>query len=207
MSNRISLLLGMAITVLLVVSQAAANPRGITIGKLTYVGTHAQTSNEGTVIPVSGYELSLETTGITMEPISFRNAELFVKGAVQHTGAITTGLGCGLPPYKAPCQLLFLGGPHSAGYTLPPCAKLNSEQGLTQTCISIAIQLVSPTGKNFGFTLVNGRQFCAYGINNIFLLGKPNQDALQPQCDAEGFCKGDSVPVILRAAPAKTCVQ
>jgi hypothetical protein len=197
----------LAIAIRLPVSQATAHTRSITVGKFTYVGTCIQTNGDCTVLGVSSYELRLDTTGITMEPISFSNVSLFVKGTKQGSGAITTGLGCGLPPYQAPCKLLFLGGPSSAGFILAPCARLNKEQGWKQTCISIAVQLVSSTGKNFSFALANGKQFCAFGINNIFLLSKPDQAALEPRCDAQGFCKGASVPIILHAAPARSCSQ
>jgi len=201
------LLACLAIAIQLVVSHAAAHARSITIGKFTYVGTGAQTNPDGTVSGVSSYELRLNTTGVTMEPISFSNATLLVKGTKQSSGPITTGLGCGLPPYEAPCDLRFEGGPSSAGFILAPCAKLNKEQDFTQTCISIAVQLVSSTGKNFSVALANGNKFCAYGINNIFLVPKPGQAALEPRCDAQGFCKGASVPIVLHAAPAKSCSQ
>jgi hypothetical protein len=197
----------LAIAIRVPASQAAADTPSITIGKFTYVGTGAQTNGGGTVSGVSSYELSLDTTGITLEPISFSNASLFVKGTEQGSGPITTGLGCGLPPYQAPCDLRFEGGPRSAGFILAPCAKLNKEQVFTQTCISIAVQLVSSTGKNFSIALANGNKFCAYGINNIFLLPKPDQAALDPRCDAQGFCKGASVPITLHAAPPKSCSQ
>ena len=197
----------LAISIRVPASQAAADTPSITIGSFTYVGTGAPTNGDGTVSRVSSYELRLNTAGITLEPISFSNLILVVKGTTQGSGAITTGLGCGLPPYEAPCDLRFEGGPSSAGFILAPCAKLNKEQGFTQTCISIAVQLVSSTGKNFSFPLANGNKFCAYGINNIFLLPKPDQAALEPRCDAQGFCKGASVPIILHAAPAKSCSQ
>jgi hypothetical protein len=194
-----------AIAISLFVSQAPAQTRSITIGKLTYLGTGAQKNGDGTVSGVSSYEVHLDTADITIEPISFSNVSLLVKGTEQGSGAITTGLGCGLPPYQAPCDLRFEGGPRSAGFSLAPCAKLNKEQELTQTCISIAVQLVSSTGKNFSFPLANGNKFCAYGISNVFLLAKPGQAALEPRCDAQGFCKGASVPIILHSAPAKSC--
>jgi hypothetical protein len=194
-----------AIAISLFVSQAPAQTRSITIGKLTYLGTGAQKNGDGTVSGVSSYEVHLDTADITIEPISFSNVSLLVKGTEQGSGAITTGLGCGLPPYQAPCDLRFEGGPRSAGFSLAPCAKLNKEQELTQTCISIAVQLVSSTGKNFSFPLTNGNKFCAYAISNIFLLAKPGQAALEPRCDAQGFCKGASVPIILHSAPAKSC--
>ena len=207
MGKKSVLLACLAIAIQLPVSHAAAHTRSITIGKVTYVGTGAQTNPDGTVSGVSSYELRLNTTGVTMEPISFSNATLLVKGTKQSSGAITTGLGCGLPPYEAPCDLRFEGGPSSAGFILAPCAKLNKEQDFTQTCISIAVQLVSSTGKNFSFTLANGNKFCAYGINNIFLLPKPGQAALEPRCNAQGFCKGASVPIVLHAARAKSCSE
>ena len=186
----------LAIAIWLPVSQANAHTPSITIGEFKYVGT-------STVSGVSSYEVHLDTTNITIEPISFSNVILFVKGTKQGSGPITTGLGCGLPPYEAPCDLRFEGGP--SPFTLAPCAKLNQEQELTQTCISIAVQLVSSTGKNFSFALANGNKFCAYGINNVFLLPKPGQAALEPRCNAQEFCKGASVPIVLHAAPAKSC--
>ena len=207
MGKKSVLLACLAIAIQLPVSHAAAHSRSITIGKFTYVGTGAQTNGDGTVSGVSSYELRLDTTNVTIEPISFSNVSLLVKGTKQGSGVITTGLGCGLPPYEAPCVLRFEGGPSSAGFVLAPCAKLNQEQDWMQTCVSIALQLVSSTGKNFSFALANGKQFCAHGINNIFLLPKPGQAALEPRCDAQGFCKGASVPIILQAAPAKSCNQ
>jgi hypothetical protein len=202
--KKFALLGCLAIAIGMPLAQASAHTRIITIGKFTYVGT--QPNSDGTVVGVSSYELRLDTTGITMEPISFSNVILFVKGTKQGSGAITTGLGCGRPPFQAPCDLLFGGGPSSAGFILAPCARLDKQQDFTQTCISIAVQLVSLTGKNFSFALANGKQFCAYGINNIFLLPKPNQAALEPRCN-EGFCKGASVPITLRAAQARSCSQ
>jgi hypothetical protein len=195
----------LAIAILFPVSQAVAHRRSIHIGKFTYIGTNTQTESDGTIIAVSSYKLHLDTTGVTTEPISFSDVTLFVKGTKQGSGAITTGLGCGRPPYQAPCDLIFAGGPSSAGFILAPCARLNKEKGWKQTCISIGVQLVSLTGKNFGFVLANGEQFCAYGINNVFLLPESDQAALDPRCDAQGFCKGASVPITLHAAPTRSC--
>jgi hypothetical protein len=187
-------------------SQAVAHTRSINIGSFTYLATRTQTESDGTVIAVSSYRLHLDTTGVTTQPISFRDVTLFVKGTKQSSGALKTGPGCGRTADQAPCNLIFAGGPGSKGFVLAHCAKVGKEK-LTQTCISIGVQLVSSTGKNFGVALANGRQFCAYGINNIFLLPKPNQTALDPRCDAHGFCKGASVPIRLQAAPARSCGQ
>lgn len=188
------------------ISRANTHSQSITVGKFTYLGTAAETNGDGVVSGVST-ELELDTTGFTMEPMHFSNAILFVKGTKQGSGTITTGSGCGLPPYRGPCNLIFLGGPSSAGFVLAPCAILNGEQSWTQTCISIAVQLVSSTGKNFSFALADGDRFCAYGIYNIVLQSKPDHVALDPRCDAQGFCDGASVPIILRAAPSGSCSQ
>ena len=192
---------------LLAVSQATAETRSITIGKFTYLGTGTQTRSDGTVIQgVSSYQLVFDTGGVTAEPIPFSNAILFVKGSSQGTQSsgfptITTGNGCGQNDSFPPCDLIFEGGPSSAGFQLAPCAL---QDNVTQTCISIALQLVSLTGKNFSFLLADGEQFCAFGINNTFVLAN-HEAALDPQCDAQGFCKGTSAPIVLRRAPARSC--
>jgi len=191
---------------LLAVSQATAQTKSITIGKFTYRGTGTQTS-DGTVIPgVSSYELVFDTASVTAQPIPFSNAILFVKGSSQDTQSssyptITTGNGCGQNDALPPCDLLFAGGPSSASFQLAPCAL---QDNVTQTCIAIALQLVSLTGKNFSFLLANGEQFCAFGINNTFVLAE-HEAALDPQCNAQGFCKGASAPIVLRRAPARSC--
>ncbi len=205
MARKCILLSCFATAFLFPVSQAVAHPRSIHIGTFTYLGTNTQTQSDGTVIIVSSYKLHLDTTGVTTEPISFSDVTLFVKGTKQGSGAITTGLKCGQALDQASCDLIFAGGPGSAGFVLAPCARLNKEKGWKQTCISIGVQLVSLTGKNFGVALANGEQFCAYGINNVFLLPKADGAALDPRCDAQGFCKGASVPITLHAAPTRSC--
>ena len=207
MPRRCLLLFCLATAILFLVSQAVAHPRTVRIGKFTYLGTNTHTQGDGTVITVSSYQLHLDTTGITTEPISFRDVTLFIKGTKQTSGAISTGFGCGRSLEQSACNLIFAGGPGSAGFVLAPCAKLDKEKGLKQTCISIAVQLLSATGKNFSIGLANGQQFCAHGINNVFLLPKPGEAALNPHCDVRGFCKGDSVPITLQAAQAKSCTQ
>ena len=171
---------------LLAVSQATAETRSITIGKFTYLGTGTQTRSDGTVIQgVSSYELVFDTGGVTAEPIPFSNAILFVKGSRQGTQSsgfptITTGNGCGQNDTFPPCDLIFEGGPSSAGFQLAPCAK------------------------NFSFLLADGEQFCAFEINDTFVLAN-HEAALDPQCDPQGFCKGASAPIVLRRAPARSC--
>lgn len=207
MARKCVLLSFFATAILLLASQAVARPRSIRIGKFTYLGTNTQTQSDGSVITVSSYQLHLDTTGITTEPISFSDVTLFVKGTKQSSGAITTAFGCGRSLDESACNLIFAGGPSSAGFILAPCARLDKEKGLKQTCISVGVQMATSTRKNFSFALANGQQFCAHGMNNIFLLPKPGEEALNPRCDAQGFCKGASVPITLQAAQAKSCTK
>jgi hypothetical protein len=177
--------------------QVIAQTKSINIGQLKYSFDAIQ--SDGSV--QSAYEMLLDATGITVDPIPFSNATMFVGGSSQGTGPITSGLGCGIPPYQTTCDMLWLGG---TSFVLPSCASLNAGQ-MQQNCISIALQLVSPTGKNFSFQLADGEQFCTHGITNIFLLAKQDKLALDPRCGSDGFCAGASVPIILHAAPAKSC--
>ena len=182
--------------------------KAITIGNFEYLGSAIQISGEGTSEAVSSYKLNLDATGITVDPITFGNVSFIVKGSSltsQQGGfpVITTGPGCGVSGVNAACSLLALGG--AEGFLLQPCAKLAPDQTLTQDCISVALQLVSPTGKNFSFQLVDGETFCTSGITNIFLLAQDNKPALDPQCDVNNFCKGASVPVILHGLPTQNC--
>ena len=95
MPRKCILLSCFAIAILFLASQAVARPRSIRIGEFTYLGTNTQTQSDGSVITVSSYQLHLDTTGITTEPISFSDVTLFVKGTKQTSGTITTGFGCG----------------------------------------------------------------------------------------------------------------
>jgi hypothetical protein len=182
--------------------------KSITIGNFEYLGSAIQTSSDGASEVVSSYKLNLDATGMTAAPITFGNVSFLVKGSnlsSQQGGfpVITTGPGCGVTGVTAPCSLLARGG--EEGFLLQPCAKLAPDQTLTQDCISIALQLVSPTGKNFSFQLADGEAFCTSGITNIFVLADENKTALDPQCDANNFCKGASVPVVLRGLPTQNC--
>jgi hypothetical protein len=184
----------------------AAQTKSITIGSFKYIGTFIQAFGS----PVSAYQLDLGTTNVTKADITFSNVILYVKGGSSSTKqggfqVITTGLGCGNPPFQTPCSLLWLGG---KGFSLPACARFDTAtQELIQNCISIAVQFVSLTKANVSLFLADGSSFCMYGINNIFLKAGPDQTALDPKCTANGFCKGASVPIILREAPAKSCNQ
>jgi hypothetical protein len=194
----------------LAVAQTAKTSRtkSITIGNFEYLGSALKTSSDGASEVVSSYKLNLDATGMTAAPITFGNASFLVKGSSlssQQGGfpAITTGPGCGVPGVTAPCSLLAQGG--EEGFLLQPCAKLAPDQTLTQDCISIALQLVSPTGKNFSLLLADGETFCTSGVTNIFVLAQDGKVALDPQCDVNNFCRGASVPVILRGLPTQNC--
>ena len=194
----------------LAVAQTSKTSRtkSITIGNFEYLGSAIQTSSDGASEVVSSYKLNLDATGMTAAPITFGNVSFLVKGSSlssQQGGfpVITTGPGCGVTGVTASCSLLAQGG--EEGFLLQPCAKLASDQTLTQDCISIALQLVSPTGNNFSFQLADGEAFCTSGITNIFVLADENKTALDPQCDVNNFCKGASVPVVLRGLPTQNC--
>jgi hypothetical protein len=183
------------------VGQATAQT--ITIGSIRYDSSWVQPG----VGVESAYELLLNTDGVTLDPIPFQNVTIFVKGGKAETKQeyqiITTGLGCGNPPFQTPCDLLWLGG---TSFQLPACAKLNAEGVLVQDCVSIAVQFESLTGTNASFFLADGvTSFCTYAYNTTILPVKTDQMALDPDCGVDGFCKGTSVPVVLHAAPAKSC--
>ena len=191
------------VTVLLFVLSAAAQTKQITIGKFSYVGSSNQTLADGSVIQTSMYDMTLNTVGITAQPITFKDATMIVKGSKANTiSPITTGNGCGVNSTFPPCEVGGFGGPSSLGYILPPCAV---GVALVQDCISIALQLTSTTGKNFNITLADGTQFCTYAVSNTFVLARQGQTALNPQCNALGFCKGVSAPIVLHAASATSC--
>jgi hypothetical protein len=175
--------------------QVIAQTKSINIGKLNYMGTNEYGSQ---------YQVLLDTDGITAEPIAFSNAIVSIGNSSEGSGPITTGPGCGQPPYQTSCDMLYVSGPN-----LQACAVPNSNQGppdygWTNTCAAIALQLVSPTGKNFSITLADGETFCAQGITNTFLLAKADQLAVEPKCISSNFCSVE-VPIILHAAPAKSC--
>ena len=103
-----------------------ARADSITIGSLTYVGTENG---------VSGYQLSINTNGITMLPLSFSSVILSVKGISQNAGPNTT-----------PTFLLFTGGSDRA---LPACP-----------CNTILLELVLKSANpQMTFSLANGQTF------------------------------------------------
>jgi hypothetical protein len=195
MKLKIGLLFGLAAAAPLM-----AQTQTITIGTFMYLGTAAS----GSTVQ-SAYHIDLDASAVAPNPITFGNAIVIVKGtseSTRHGGFLTfsTGPGCGSPLYQVPCEFLFVG---QAGYKLTTCARYNATKNtFTQNCIVVALQLMSTTGKNFSFPLLDGTTFCAYGINNIFVTAPPGYTALNPQCDINGFCVGVSAPIVLQAAPS-----
>jgi hypothetical protein len=170
---------------------AEAETNVIKIGKLTYIGTGTN--------GVSQYEVSLNTTGVTAEPITFRDAVLIIKGTRVSSArklASPSLLAIAILPAQLPSSatLKTWGGP---GFPLAACASLLGKQN----CVSIALQLISRTGANFSFMLVNGEEFCTYAINTSYVTVKPGNAALDPECNVFNFCKGASAPILLRRAP------
>jgi hypothetical protein len=185
------------------VAQAAETTKGIittlNIGDLWYNGT--------TLIP--GSTTDLETNaGLDLQctqcinPVGFSNIEIFVKGFKAGTGQpVTTGPTCGTVEGATapPCEMGWS--------SLPTCGHRDWKGNLVEDCITIAIQLVSPTGKNFLVPLQSGQNFCADGITNVVLAPEADQAALDPACDVVGeFCSTVvSTPINLHAAPASSC--
>ena len=181
--------------------------KAINIGSYTYRGTF-KTLSDGSAGASSDFDLYLDAEGVTVDPIVFGNVIFRVKGASLPTKGhgfttITTGPGgCIDYPDAPPCELIATG---EKGAFLPACGTLSSTGVLTQNCIAIAVQLISLTGKNFSFQLVDGETFCAPAITNIFVDAKANQLALDGRCDINNFCYGESVPVVIHALPAQNC--
>jgi hypothetical protein len=190
------------LTMLALSLAAFSQTTSITIGSLKYDGTF---QSPGASIE-SLTEVVLNTTDLTVSPIVFGNVILHVKGGEETTlqsgfPTITTGPGCGVPGITDPCDLLFIGG---SDYSLPTCGIL-SHGAFIQNCVAMELQMVSATGENFGIPLLNGEQFCAFGIYNIVLKAQPNETALDPHCMSDGFCQGVSIPIVLAAAPTSSC--
>jgi hypothetical protein len=191
----------LAALVLLAISGAHAETEHITIGQLIYRGTatYSYTDQYGilhTIPGVSTYQLPFTTDGVTAQPITFK-AKVFVKGSILSLDTFNTGPVCGQEPTGPECEWLFFGA-NASGFKLAPCARTDN---VTQTCVSIAVQLLSPTGNNFPITLADGETFCVYAVNTTYVTVKQGQAALDPQCDALGFCKGASAPIVLHRAP------
>jgi hypothetical protein len=167
------------------------------IGDLWYDGT---TTVPGGTTLEGNYGLNLECVSC-INPVAFSNIGIFVKAGKAGTGqAVTTGPTCGtvLGATAPPCEM---------GWTaLPPCGHKDWEGNLVEDCISIAIQLVSTSGKNFIVPLASGQNLCVRGITNVYLTTPAGQLALDPKCDTIGeFCVGVSTPIILRSAQASSC--
>jgi hypothetical protein len=144
------------------------------------------------------YEVSLNSAGVTPEPITFNKGIVFVKGteapiSFQTNGYIISTGNCNNFANPPVCDWTDLGG---GGFPLAPCADVDG----TQTCVSIAVQLFSDAGTNFNVTLADGEQFCTYAVNTSYLTVKPGGVAIDHQCIALG-CKGVSAPINLRRAP------
>jgi PEP-CTERM motif-containing protein len=110
----------------------------ITIGQIQYLGTE-----QG----VSGFKVTLDTTGITTSPLSISDLILSEQGKEEDMGAITT-----------PITLLFVGGP---GLGLPACP-----------CKSVGLELILLPGKQpVTLTLANGQTFIVSSVQKFSLRG------------------------------------
>ena len=190
----------------LLVGMSFAQTKSINIGSLQYQGTGPFVNPKGVTVQASDYQLNLDSSTTTVNPIAFSSVVMFIKGTQGDIGALTTGPGCGTPGITYPCGIFFFGGP---GLFYPACATLNTRINVyRENCLSIALQLTSmstsssPAGKNFTIPLLNGETFCAYGITNIYLTAKPDQTGLSPipVPNEPGFWTPVSVPIVLQAA-------
>jgi hypothetical protein len=131
---------GLSFLCLLLCFSASAKADSITIGQLQYLGTENG---------VSGFKVTIDTTGITVQTLPFASVVLSVKTVTQDAG-----------PMTSPMVLLFTGGP---GRTLPACP-----------CSAVILKLsFLSSNQEFTFTLADGRTFTTRSIRifNLHALG------------------------------------
>jgi hypothetical protein len=172
------------------------------IGDLWYNGT---TTMPGGTTLESNYGLDMNAVKLTVAPIPFSNIQMFVLGGSAGTDQpVSTGPTCGTVERATapPCQMEWSSGPGG----LPVCGTQVGDT-IVENCISIAIQLTSVTGKNFNIPLLNGQNFCAQGVTNVYLTTPNNELALDPGCNTvQEFCRYTvSAPIILREGAAGSC--
>jgi hypothetical protein len=144
---------GCLLTLLLLVSVAAAKTNRATIGSLTYLGT----GEFG-----SAFRVTLDPSLVTSQSLSFTNVTLFVDGTSQSSGRVTT-----------PVSLLFIGGTvDGVVHPLASCAS---------GCVSIAVQLGSATGESFSFSLLDGQEFPTFSVTTAAIKPLPGQKFIQAQ--------------------------
>jgi hypothetical protein len=174
-----------SVAIVLMACTAFAQTKHFQIGTFEYQGN-------------GGYFVNLDASLVTKAPITFGSITFFVQGESQVSSPDpTTGPTCGtvIGAIAPPCRMGM--------NNLPLCT---SSVGV-EDCVSIAAQFVSTTGKNFIIPLLDGENFCAERITNVYLTTPANEVALNPLCEIDnpGFCKGVTVPIVLRAATASSC--
>src|SRR5690242_1101960 len=127
---------GCLLTLLVLVSVAAAKTNRATIGTLTYLGS----GEFG-----SAFRVTLDPSLVTSQSLSFTNVTLFVDGTSQSSGPVTT-----------PVSILFIGGTVD-GVTHPLASCANG-------CVSISLQLASASGESFSFSLLDGQEFPTFSV-------------------------------------------
>jgi hypothetical protein len=155
---------GCLLTLLLLVSIAAAKTNRVTIGKLTYLGTDQFGS---------AFLVSLDPSLVTSQSLSFADVTLFVDGTSQGSGPVTT-----------PVTILFVGGTvDGVVHPLASCAS---------GCVSIAVQLLSATGEPFSFKLLNGQDFTTFNVTTVALTPLPGEKFIQAQQSVPIVVKRDA---------------
>ena len=155
---------GCFLTLLLLVSVAAAKTNRVTVGTLTYLGTDQFGS---------AFVVNLDPGLFTTQSLSFANITMFVDGTTQSFGPVTT-----------PVRILFIGGTvDGVVHPLSSCAS---------GCVSIAVQLVSATGDPFSFILLNGQEFTTFSTTTVAIHPLPGQKFIQAQQSVPIVLKRDA---------------
>jgi hypothetical protein len=129
---------------------AGAWADSITIGSIQYLGSTSQGASE--------FKVTLDTKGVSAQPLTIGNTVLSFGGVSQSTGSLTT-----------PTTLLFILDPASASTTT------------SLTGGAVIFQLSFGNGKGpLSFTLANGEQFTVSGVNWTKMFPLSGENALQP---------------------------
>jgi hypothetical protein len=115
-------------------------------------------------------------------PIEFDNAIVYVLATSSSSGPINTGQYLGEAWFTSP-------------YEVDPLAACPNNG-----CTNVLLQLVS-SGQTNTFTLLDGKSFTAYGVENTFILPYLGKQFLTNVCNSLGFCSGQTVPVFMHRVP------
>jgi hypothetical protein len=182
----------------------AVTPSSILIGYFYDWGT----SWDGTGLE-SAYGLTFNTVGVTVAPIPFANAELYVLGSSGFSGEVSTGPTCGTVAgaIAPPCEMFWSGQPNCAVTVMGVAPVLGG--ALTPACPVMILQLTTTTaaeGKNLWVELANSSMFCAQRITYTFLQAGNSTLGLDPKNDTvTEFAPWVRTPIYLHAGAVGSC--